>query len=35
MDVDGMKINTVPQNLYSLETLSGVVGYGTKILLLR
>jgi hypothetical protein len=35
MDVDGMKINTVPQNLYSFETSSGVEGYGTEIILPR
>jgi hypothetical protein len=35
MDVDGMKINSVPQNLYSFEIPSGVEGYGTEIILLR
>jgi hypothetical protein len=35
MDVDGTKINTIPQNLYSFETPGGVEGYGTEIVSFR
>jgi hypothetical protein len=35
MDVDGMRINTIPQNLHSSETPRGVEGYGTETILLR
>jgi hypothetical protein len=30
-----MKINTIPQNLYSFETPGGVEGYGTEIVFFR
>jgi hypothetical protein len=35
MGVDGMRINTILQDLHSSETPRGVEGYGTETILIR
>jgi hypothetical protein len=35
MDVDGTRINTIPQDLYSFGTPRSVEGYGTEIIFFR